>query len=85
MNYPTEYPLLVFVVSFIALWLSAWVGWRVLVRTASHHLSPFSGFPKNHRLSDIDDSSLNVSQDLRKRLNGDIQAVHRHQGKSPAP
>ena len=27
MHHPTEYPLLVFVVSFIALWLSAWAGW----------------------------------------------------------
>ena len=27
MNYPTQYPLLVFALSFIALWLSAWVGW----------------------------------------------------------
>ena len=27
MNYPTQYPLLVFAISFIALWLSAWVGW----------------------------------------------------------
>ncbi len=27
MNYPTQYPLLVFVLSFIALWLSAWIGW----------------------------------------------------------
>ena len=30
MNNPTHYPLLVFVVSFIALWLSAWIGWRLL-------------------------------------------------------
>ena len=27
MNNPTQYPLLVFVLSFIALWLSAWIGW----------------------------------------------------------
>ena len=27
MNSPTHYPLLVFVLSFIALWLSAWIGW----------------------------------------------------------
>ena len=27
MNYPTDHPLLVFVLSFIALWLSAWSGW----------------------------------------------------------
>ncbi len=27
MNYPTDHPLLVFVLSFIALWLSAWGGW----------------------------------------------------------
>ncbi len=27
MNCPTQYPLLVFAISFIALWLSAWVGW----------------------------------------------------------
>ncbi len=28
MDIPTQYPLLVFVISFIALWLSAWGGWR---------------------------------------------------------
>ena len=27
MNYPTQYPLVVFAISFIALWLSAWSGW----------------------------------------------------------
>ena len=27
MNTPTQYPLLVFALSFIALWLSAWIGW----------------------------------------------------------
>jgi hypothetical protein len=27
MNYPTQYPLLVFALSFVALWLSAWIGW----------------------------------------------------------
>ena len=27
MDNPTHYPLLVFVLSFIALWLSAWIGW----------------------------------------------------------
>ena len=27
MDNPSQYPLLVFVISFIALWLSAWVGW----------------------------------------------------------
>ncbi len=27
MTSPTQYPLLVFVLSFIALWLSAWIGW----------------------------------------------------------
>ena len=27
MNCPTQYPPLVFVISFIALWLSAWIGW----------------------------------------------------------
>ena len=27
MNCPTEYPLLVFAFSFIAMWLSAWGGW----------------------------------------------------------
>src|SRR5271157_2794311 len=27
MNSPTQYPLLVLVLSFIALWLSAWIGW----------------------------------------------------------
>ena len=27
MDYPTHYPLLLFVISFIALWLSAWIGW----------------------------------------------------------
>jgi len=27
MDYPTHYPLLVFVLSFIGLWLSAWIGW----------------------------------------------------------
>jgi hypothetical protein len=27
MNYPTQHPLLVFAISFIALWLSAWGGW----------------------------------------------------------
>ena len=27
MNYPTQYPLLLFAISFIALWLSAWIGW----------------------------------------------------------
>jgi len=27
MNYPTQHPLLVFALSFVGLWLSAWVGW----------------------------------------------------------
>ena len=27
MNCPTQYPLLVFAISFIAMWLSAWIGW----------------------------------------------------------
>ena len=27
MNYPAQYPLLVFAISFVALWLSAWIGW----------------------------------------------------------
>ena len=27
MDYPTHYPLLLFVLSFIGLWLSAWAGW----------------------------------------------------------
>ena len=27
MDYPTHYPLLLFVLSFIGLWLSAWIGW----------------------------------------------------------
>ncbi len=27
MNSPTQYPLLVFVISFVAMWLSAWIGW----------------------------------------------------------
>ena len=29
MNCPTQYPLLVFALSFIALWLSGWAGWVV--------------------------------------------------------
>jgi hypothetical protein len=32
MNDPTHYPLLVFAISFIALWLSAWIGWSFLRR-----------------------------------------------------
>ncbi len=27
MDYPVHYPLLVFAISFLALWLSAWIGW----------------------------------------------------------
>src|SRR5271169_3251729 len=27
MNCPTQYPLLVFAISFVALWLSSWIGW----------------------------------------------------------
>jgi hypothetical protein len=27
MGSPTQYPLLVFAISFIALWLSGWIGW----------------------------------------------------------
>ena len=27
MNYPTQHPLLVFAITFVALWLSAWIGW----------------------------------------------------------
>ena len=27
MNHPTQYPLLVFALSFVALWLSSWIGW----------------------------------------------------------
>src|SRR6202790_5047519 len=32
MNNPTHYPLFVFAISFIALWLSAWIGWSLLRR-----------------------------------------------------
>ena len=46
MDYPTQYPLLVFVLSFIALWLSARIGWsfRRRQRTLDEELREDFGF-----------------------------------------